>query len=129
MTSSTALPAAQASGLPPNVVPCVPGFSALANCFLGQHGAEREAAADALRRRHDVGRDAGPFMREQLAGAAHAGLHLVHAEDDAVLVAYRAQIAQELHVGGTHAALALDRLDDDAGGARDRSRCAPRSCC
>ena len=32
MTSSTALPAAQASGLPPKVVPCVPGTSALANC-------------------------------------------------------------------------------------------------
>ena len=55
-------------------------------------------------------------MREQLAGAAHAGLHLVHAEDDAVFVAHRAQVAQELHVGGTHAALALDRLDDDAAG-------------
>ena len=64
------------------------------------------------------GRDAGPFMREQLAGAAHAGLHFVHAEDDAVFVAHRAQIAQELHVGGTHAALALHRFDDDAAGAR-----------
>ncbi len=95
----------------------MPGFSALAIFLLGQDRAEREAAADAFGRGHDVGRDAGPFMREQLAGAAHAGLHLIHAEDDVVFVAHRAQVAQELHVGRTHAALALDRLDDDAAGA------------
>ncbi|OIQ67089.1 hypothetical protein GALL_513360 [mine drainage metagenome] len=36
ITSSTALPAAQASGLPPYVVPWVPGTSALANCSLAR---------------------------------------------------------------------------------------------
>ena len=60
-------------------------------------------------------------MGEQFAGAAHPGLHLIHAEDDAVFVAHRAQVAQELQVSGAHAALALDRLDDDAaGGGADR---------
>ena len=93
------------------------GHQRLGETFLGQNGAERESAADAFRRRHDIRRDAGPFMREQLAGAAHAGLHLIHAEDDVVLVAHRAQVAQELRIGRAHAAFALDRLDDDAAGA------------
>jgi hypothetical protein len=93
------------------------GNQRLGETFLGQNGAEREAAADPFRRRHDVRRDAGPFMREQLAGAAHAGLHLIHAEDDVELVAHGAQVAQELGIGRAHAALALDRLDDDAAGA------------
>ena len=35
-------------------------------------GAERKAAADALGDRHDVGRDARPFMGKELAGAADA---------------------------------------------------------
>ncbi len=36
ITSSTALAAAQASGLPPNVVPCVPGTRCLATCSLAR---------------------------------------------------------------------------------------------
>ena len=63
---------------------------------LGEAGAEREAAADALGHRHDVGLDAGPLMREELAGPAIAALHLVEDQQHAVLVAERAQAAHEL---------------------------------
>jgi hypothetical protein len=60
----------------------------------GKAGAEREAAADALGDRHDVGRDARPFMGEELAGAADAGLDLVEDQQQAVFVA---ELAKRLH--------------------------------
>ena len=69
------------------------GHHALGGLLGGQHCPEREAAADALGHRHHVGRNAGPLVGEQLAGAAHAGLHLVEHQQQAVLVA---QLAQRL---------------------------------
>ena len=111
--SSTALPTAMASGLPPKVEPWVPARHALGRLGGGQAGAEREAAADALGERHDVGRDARPLIGEELAGAADAGLHLVEDQQQAVLVAERAELAQELAGDQADAALALDRLDHD----------------
>ena len=94
-------------------------------------GAERKAAAEPLGQRHDVGRDAGPLVGEQLAGAAHAGLHLVEDQQQAVLVAELAQRAEERRRDDAHAALALDRLDQDGGGlgpdrALDRFEIAER---
>ena len=74
-------------------------------------GADREAAAERLGDRHDVGRDAVPFMSEELAGPAHAALHLVIDEEQAELVG---DLAQPLEIAGrsrAHAAFALDRLD------------------
>ena len=108
----------QASGLPPKVVPWVPAVMPPSPRFSSP--ARRRAGS---RRRcpwpSDMtsGVDAGPFMGEQLAGAAHAGLHLVEAEDDADTrrtVARRSR--RNCGSAGRHAALALDRLDDDAGG-------------
>ena len=76
---------------------------------------EREAAGDALGREHHVGDEPEVLAREVLAGAGHAALDLVGDEHDAV---GRAPLLQrgEVAVGGDHeAALALDRLDDEAG--------------
>ena len=50
-------------------------------------GADRHARAEALGERHHVGPDAGPLVREPLAGAAHAALHLVEHQQPAALVA------------------------------------------
>ena len=50
-------------------------------------GADREAVAQALGHRHDVGGDALGHMHQPAAGAAHPGLHLVHPEQCAVRVA------------------------------------------
>ena len=49
--------------------------------------ADRHARAEALGERHHVGADAGPLVREPLAGAAHAALHLVEHQQPAALVA------------------------------------------
>ena len=81
-------------------------------------GGERKAAGQALRHGHDVGLDAGVLEREHFAGAGEAGLDLVGDEHDAVLVAERAQRAQELGRRDVETALPLHRLDDDGGDAR-----------
>ena len=85
-------------------------------------GADREAGAKALRERRDVGRDARPFVREEAAGAAHAGLDLVEDQEQAALVAEPAQVAQVLQRHRADAALALDRLDQDRRGLRPDRR-------
>ena len=112
------MPAAIASGLPPKVEPWVPAVMPLRGLGGGKAGADREAAAERLGERHDVGRDAGALIGEQLAGAADAGLHLVEDQQQAVLVAELAQRPQELRRHHAHAALAHDRLDQDRGGLR-----------
>ena len=92
------------------------GRHALGRLVGREARADREAAAEPLGERHDVRRGTRPFVGEQLAGAADAGLHLVVDEKQAVLVAERAQVAQELRRHQADAALALDRLDHDRGG-------------
>ena len=78
-------------------------------------GGEREAAGDALGAQHEVGDEAEVLAREVRAGAGHAALDLVGDEDDAVRGAPLLQRGQ-VAVGRNHeAALALDRLDDEAG--------------
>ena len=79
----------------------------------GETGSDREPATEAFRDRDDVGSDAGLLVREQRAGASHAGLDLVEDEEAAVLVAQLAQPPQALGRHDADAALALDRLDQD----------------
>jgi ParB family chromosome partitioning protein len=55
------------------------------------HGAQRHAGGNTLGHADDVGLDAPVLHGEHLAGAAHAGLHFVGDEQDAVLVTQRAQ--------------------------------------
>ena len=97
------------------------GGHALGRFRRGKAGADRKAAAERLGDRHDVGRDAGVLIGEQIAGAAHAALDLVEDQQQAVVVAQLAQGAQERVRHHAHAALADDRLDEDAGGLAARS--------
>ena len=62
-------------------------------------GADREAAAQALGQRHDVGRYPGPFVGEQAAGPPHAALHLVENQQEVVLVAQLPQLLEERRSG------------------------------
>ena len=98
------------------------GGHALGRLGRRQAGADRETAAERLGQRHDVGRDAGALVGEQVAGAAHAGLHLVEDQQQAVLVAKFAQRPQERRLDHAHAALAHDRLDQRSPRSRRRSR-------
>ena len=51
MVSITASAAAQATGLPPKVVPWLPGWSSVAGVADADAGADRDAAAEALGQR------------------------------------------------------------------------------
>jgi hypothetical protein len=87
---------------------------------LGDHRPDRQSRAQALRQRHDVRRHAPVLAREHAPAAADAGLHFVEDQQDAVLVAQRAQARQEA-IGRHHvAALALDRFHQDRGDIRCR---------
>ena len=94
----------------------MPVVMPIAAASVARHGAHREAAADALGDRHDVGRDARPFIGEELAGAADAALHFVEDQEQAVLVAEFAQPLQRLRREAADAALALHGLEQDRRG-------------
>ncbi len=79
----------------------------------GQHGPAGQAAAQGLRQRHHVGRDAEALVGEPIAGPAAAGLHFVEDQQQLVLVGQLAQAGQEAVGRNADAAFALDRLDHD----------------
>ena len=82
----------------------------------GEAGAHREAAADALGRGQDVGLDPVMLVGVHPAGPGVAALHLVEDQHQVVGVGEAAQALHELGAGRADAALALDRLDQEAGG-------------
>ena len=94
------------------------GGHALAGLRGGEAGADRKPAAQRLGDAHHVGRHAAALIGEEAAGAADAGLHLVEHQEQLVLVAQFAQAPQERRRHHPHAALALDRLDQDRRGFR-----------
>jgi hypothetical protein len=74
------------------------------------------AAAQRLGKRHDVGAHARMLHAPQLARASQSRLHLVHNQHGVVAVAQFAQAGQVIVGWDADAALALNRLDDDACG-------------
>ena len=84
----------------------------------GQTGAYRKAAAKRFCQRHHIRRDAEALVGKQLAGAAHASLHLVENQEQAVGVTQLAQRPKERMRRGAHPTFALQRLDQDARGVR-----------
>ena len=66
-----------------------------------------------LRDGHDVGRDTLVHMDQPAAAAAHSGLHLIHPQQGAMLIADLPGL-REVTLGRHHnAVLALDRLEHD----------------
>ncbi|HET6838656.1 MAG TPA: aspartate aminotransferase family protein, partial [Bradyrhizobium sp.] len=99
-------------GVTPDVMPLAKALGG------GQTRADRKSAAQCLGERHHVRRHAEALVGEEIAGAAHAGLHFVERQQQAVLVAQLAQRLEECVRRRAHAALALHGLDQDAGGLR-----------
>ncbi len=79
-----------------------------------EHARERQARGDRLGDDDQVRLDPEVLHRERAPGAAETCLHLVGHEDDPVLVADPAEALHELGRRHDEAALALDRLEDDA---------------
>src|SRR6185369_886206 len=77
-------------------------------------GAHRKTAADPLRRGEDVRLNAIMLVGIELTCSSHAALNLVEHQHQVMLVAGRAQSRQELVRRRPNAALALDRLQQEA---------------
>ena len=92
------------------------GVEQVGEVGAGEAGAEGKAAAKRLGQGEHIGLDAKLLPGEEGAGAAHAGLHLVHQEQEVVLLAERSDAFDELGRGGDDAALGLDGLEHDGDG-------------
>ena len=113
---STVSPTAVANGLPPKVLPWLPGPNADATSSVARVAPMGTPLARALASVMTSGATPGVLVAPEPPGAAHAGLDLVEDQADAGLVAELAQPGQVPVVGDVHAALALDGLDHDARG-------------
>src|SRR5205807_1009056 len=82
----------------------------------GKSRSNRDAAREGLREREQVGLDAPPLHSEQAPGTAHTGLHFVEDEEGPGSVACLAGGRQVFRRRDVHAALTLDRLEDDRRG-------------
>ena len=96
------------------MLPWLPGVKLDAISDLRNHRADRKAAAERLRQRHDVGLDAHVLEREEAPGAPHSGLYFVEYQEQFVAVAPVAHSLEVICARHDHAALALDRFDHHA---------------
>ena len=71
------------------------GAHALGGLFVQQNGTDGQAAAQALGQRDDIGLEVVVLTAQEGAGAAHAGLHLVHDEDKVLFIT---EGAHSLHI-------------------------------
>src|SRR5437762_2077999 len=81
--------------------------------FFGDDRADRHSTSQPLRGQQNIRLNPFVFTRPHLPGAAHAALHLVADEQDAVAIADRAQVLQVARRRDDVAALSLDRLDEN----------------
>ena len=119
-SSSTARAAAHATGLPPKVPPRPPGLDGVHDLGRAGDPGERKPAAERLAGHEQVRLDPVVLDGPDRAGAADARLHLVVDVEGAVLVAQLEQAGREVVGQRDEPALALHRLDDDAGDRRAR---------
>ena len=133
MTSRIFSATAQASGVPPNVVACVPGPSKSANGARTQNAPMGNPPPSDLAIERPSGRNFSPpgtlsrirWKLWNFPRAIMAALHAVHEQQQFFLVAQRAQAEQIFRRGGRDAAFALHAFNHDGDG-RGRNRVARR---
>ncbi len=114
-SSRTAIPAAQATGFPPNVPPSPPASGASMTSARPVTAASGRPPPSDLPETSRSGSHAVVLDRPDRPGAADSGLHLVVDVEDAVLVAELLQAPGEVGRHDDEPALALHGLEDDAG--------------
>ena len=92
------------------------GAHAARHPVVQQDRADGQAAAQALGQGDDVGAQVVLLTGQEGAGAAHAGLHLIHDQHQVPVVAQRTHPQHKGGVQGHHAPLALDQLQHDGAG-------------
>src|SRR5262249_39309517 len=85
--SSTALPAAIASGLAPKVEPWVPALPPLAGFGGGEPSPRGDPPADGFGDAHHIGSNAAALVGEQATSSPDASLNFVEDEQEAMLIA------------------------------------------
>jgi len=83
---------------------------------LGQHRADGEASPQTFGQGHHVRLDPIVLVSEEFAGPTQARLHLVHDEQEALLIAQPPQALQILLGGRIDAGFSLDRFHQDGAG-------------
>ena len=101
-----------ATGLPPKVEACEPGFQSIISA-RGHADAERHARGNALRHAHNVRLDLTMLDSPPLAGTASARLYFVDDQQNTVTVTDLAQLLHKDLRRDHIATLALDRLNKD----------------
>ena len=107
-------------GEPPNAV--ITGLKTRRKPLREQR-TDRHARGQALGEHHCIRTNPSALKREPCTGAPDTGLHLVKEQQRIVLVAQRSCLLKERLIDHVHAALALNRLDEDARRLRT-DRCA-----
>src|ERR1051326_4882089 len=103
--SSTARPTLHASGFPPKVEAWAPGTKLRATFSLASMAPSGRPPPSAVM-----------LVGEELSRPSHPRLHFVEDEENLALVAQVAEPLQIIPVGNDHAALPLDRLDENRDG-------------
>ena len=115
-------------GASPRTSSLIAALEARVGLIGRQQRADRQPAGEPLRDRDRVGPDTGELGAEPEPAAADARLHLVVDQQCPVAIAQLARKPQPGVVDRPHAALALDRLDEDGAGlGPDRGARALRS--
>ena len=115
--STTSMPIAQASGLPPNVEPCSPGRNTPSTSrFATTADNGMMPPPSALPSTYTSGTTSSWSQANVVPGAAEARLDLVGDQQDVDVGAELARGAQVALGRNDHARLALDRLDEERDG-------------